>query len=134
MEHYPGQSRPDHALIDTSLKREVFMEVRNVLKNLDPYLKAEQSEAAQSDKARRKADLKRPDAGDRASVSPEAKLRAEGYSAALSAPARSIFAALAADASIIGSRIVSFTAGASARAMRSLTSARVMRVTCEGST
>lgn len=62
------------------------MEIRNVLKNLDPYLKAEQSEAAQSDKARRKADLKRPDAGDRASVSPEAKLRAEGYSAALSAP------------------------------------------------
>ena len=62
------------------------MEIRNVLKNLDPYLKAEQSESAQSDKARRRADLKRPDAGDRASVSPEAKLRAEGYSAALSAP------------------------------------------------
>ena len=62
------------------------MEIKTVLKNLDPYIKAEQNESVHSDKALRKAELKRPDAGDRASVSPEAKLRAEGYSAALSAP------------------------------------------------
>ena len=62
------------------------MEINNVLKNLDPYVKAEQSEASGADKARRRAELSRPDSGDRASVSSEAKLRAEGYSAALGAP------------------------------------------------
>ncbi len=62
------------------------MEIKNVLKNLDPYLKTEQGESTSLDKARRKAELARPESGDRASVSPEAKLRAEGYSAALAAP------------------------------------------------
>lgn len=64
------------------------MEIKNVINanTLDPYAKTEHSEALNSDKARRGAETQRPDAGDRASVSPEAKLRAEGYSAALSAP------------------------------------------------
>ena len=62
------------------------MEIKSLLKNLEPYVKAEQSESVSADKARRKAESSRHDAGDRASVSPEAKLRAEGYSAALSAP------------------------------------------------
>ena len=62
------------------------MEIKNVLRNLDPYVKTEQSESASLDKARRKAEAARPESGDRASVSPEAKLRAEGYSAALASP------------------------------------------------
>ncbi len=62
------------------------MEINNVLKNLDPYVKAEQSDQVNAEKSRRRAELRRPDSGDRASVSPEAKLRAEGFSAALAAP------------------------------------------------
>ena len=62
------------------------MEIKNKLGNLDPYVKTEQSESASLDKARRRAEAARTESGDRASVSPEAKLRAEGYSAALAAP------------------------------------------------
>ena len=62
------------------------MEIKNILGNLDPYVKTEQSESASLDKSRRKAEAARTDSGDRTSVSPEAKLRAEGYSAALAAP------------------------------------------------
>ncbi len=62
------------------------MEIKNVITTLDPYAKTEHSEALSSDKTRRGAETHRTDTGDRASVSPEAKLRAEGYSAALSAP------------------------------------------------
>lgn len=64
------------------------MEIKNYLKNLDPYrTKLEQSELqAKRNAARKESDAASSPQGDRVSLSNEAKLRTEAYSAALAAP------------------------------------------------
>ncbi len=66
------------------------MEIKNTLNQLDPYrtqLKTEDAKAAQ---AKARADAKAGTAtgakGDRISLSPEAKLRTETFTAAMNAP------------------------------------------------
>ncbi len=67
------------------------MEIKNALVQLDPYrAKLKADENAQTTRAGRTAapkDAAKPSSqGDRISLSPEAKLRTEAYSAAMSAP------------------------------------------------
>ncbi|EGY24805.1 MAG TPA: flagellar biosynthesis anti-sigma factor FlgM [Desulfovibrio sp.] len=64
------------------------MEIKNYLKNLDPYrAKLEQSELqTKRNAARKEGDAASSAQGDRVSLSDEAKLRTEAYSAALAAP------------------------------------------------
>lgn len=64
------------------------MEIKNYLKNLDPYrTKLEQAEIQPKRGATRKeGETASSTQGDRVSLSDEAKLRTEAYSAALAAP------------------------------------------------
>lgn len=62
------------------------MEIKNYLKGLDPYqTKLDKAENAKGKLAKR-SDGDSKTTGDRVSVSNEARLRTEAYSAALSAP------------------------------------------------
>lgn len=63
------------------------MEIKNYLKQLDPYrAQLEKTESPPAKTRKEKAREAAPASGDRVSLSTEAKLRTEAYSTALSAP------------------------------------------------